>query len=182
MRIYTRSGDDGTTGLFGGARVGKADPRVAAYGGVDELNAVLGWARAAPLPPALDGVLARAQAGCFAVGAFLATAPGKDPGIEGVGDADVKAFEDAIDALEADLPPLKSFVLPGGCEAAARLHVARTVCRRAERGLVALAAREDVDAVHLRWLNRLSDLLFVQARWANHDAGHPDVPWQPRKE
>jgi cob(I)alamin adenosyltransferase len=181
MRIYTRTGDDGTTGLYGGARVSKAAERVEVYGTVDELNAALGWARAATLPPEVDRVLERAQEGCFRLGAFLAAAPGKDPGIARIGEGDVLAFEQAIDALEAGLAPLKTFVLPGGVEGAARLHLVRTVCRRAERALVGLAAREPVDPLHVRWLNRLSDLLFVQARATNRAAGVPDVPWHPSK-
>lgn len=181
MRIYTRTGDDGTTGLYGGGRVRKDAERVEVYGTVDELNAALGWARAAGLPPEVDRVLERAQEGCFRIGAFLAAAPGKDPGIARLGDADVLAFEQAIDALEQGLEPLKTFVLPGGVEGAARLHLARTVCRRAERALVGLAAREAVDPLQVRWLNRLSDLLFVQARAANRAAGVPDVPWHPPK-
>lgn len=178
MRIYTRGGDDGSTGLFGGARVSKADPRVEAYGGIDELNAVLGWVRAASPPEAIDDVLESAQHGCFQLGAWLACAPGADPGIAPVTDADVEAFERAIDALEAELEPLKNFILPGGTEAAARLHVARTVCRRAERALVALAGSQEEETPGVRWLNRLSDLLFVQARFANHAAGVPDTPWR----
>lgn len=181
MRIYTKTGDDGTTGLFGGLRVSKATDRVGAYGTVDELNAVLGWARAAGLPGELDRVLERVQEDCFRLGAFLATAPGKDPGIAHLTDADVALLERAIDRLEDDLAPLMTFVLPGGGEGAARLHVARTVCRRAERAVVDLAARESVDAVLVRWLNRLSDLLFVQARAANAAAGVPDVPWHPAR-
>lgn len=179
MRIYTKTGDDGTTGLFGGLRVSKATDRVDAYGTVDELNAVLGWTRAAGLPGELDRVLERVQEDCFRLGAFLATAPGKDPGIARLTDADVALLERAIDRIEDDLAPLKTFVLPGGGEGAARLHVARTVCRRAERAVVDLAARESVDAVLVRWLNRLSDLLFVQARAANVAAGVSDVPWHP---
>jgi len=178
MRIYTRSGDDGTTGLFGGARVSKADIRVAAYGGVDELNAVLGWVRAAGPGEAIDRVLEGAQHGCFQLGAWLACAPGKDPGIAAVGEAEVAALEAAIDALEVDLPALEQFILPGGAEVGARLHLARTVCRRAERGLVALANTGAADTPGLRWLNRLSDLLFVQARHANHGAGVAEAPWR----
>jgi len=181
MRIYTKTGDDGSTGLFGGSRVSKASERVEAYGTVDELNATLGWARAASLPPEVDGVLERAQEGCFRLGAFVATAPGKDPGIARLTEADVALFEQAIDRLEAGLKPLKTFILPGGAEGAARLHVARTVCRRAERLLVGLASRETLDPVFVRWLNRLGDLLFVQARAANAAAGCPDVPWEPRR-
>jgi cob(I)alamin adenosyltransferase len=180
MRIYTRTGDDGTTGLYGGARVSKASDRVDAYGLVDELNAVLGWTRAARPAPELDRPLERAQEGCFRVGAFLATAPGKDPGIARLSDDDVSWMEQTIDRLEADLEPLKTFILPGGSEPAARLHVARTVCRRAERAVVSLASREQLDPLFVRWLNRLSDLLFVMARWANSAAGEKDVPWEPR--
>lgn len=181
MRIYTRTGDDGTTGLYGGARVSKACDRVDAYGSVDELNAVLGWARAAGLPAEVERVLAHVQEDCFRLGAFLATVPGKDPGIPRMTEADVVRLEHAIDRLEADLPALTTFVLPGGSEGAARLHVARTVCRRAERVLVNLAAHEPLDGVHVRWMNRLSDLLFVQARAANAAAGVADVPWAPAR-
>ena len=180
MRIYTRGGDDGSTGLLGGARVSKADIRVEAYGEVDELNAVLGWARAAGLSRPIDDVLARAQDECFRLGSLLAAAPGSDPGVAPPGDAEIAAFEHAIDALDAELPALKHFVLPGGSEAAARLHIARTVCRRAERSVVALASVSDVPAEAIRWLNRLSDLLFMQARHANQGAGVPDVTWVPR--
>ena len=181
MKIYTRKGDDGSTALFGGGRVSKASPRVAAYGSVDELNAVLGWVRAAKPGEAIDEVLTVAQDACFRVGAELASNEGADPGVAQVSAEDATRFERAIDDLEADLPALRTFVLPGGCEAASRLHVARTVCRRAEREVVALAAHGVIvrpEVVH--WLNRLSDLLFVQARHANHEAGVADVPWNPK--
>ena len=128
----------------------------------------------------IDDVLARAQDECFRLGALLAAAPGSDPGVAPPGDAEIAAFEHAIDALDAELPALKHFVLPGGSEAAARLHIARTVCRRAERSVVALASVSDVPAEAIRWLNRLSDLLFMQARHANQGAGVPDVTWVPR--
>lgn len=188
-RIYTRGGDDGSTGLYGGARVSKADARVGAYGCIDELNAVLGWVLASGPPEQIAQVLETAQHGCFRLGAWLACAPGTDPGIAAVSDEEVAAFERAIDSLEEHLPALKTFILPGGTEAGARLHVARTVCRRAERRLIALAAgasldavdSERVDPVGIRWLNRLSDLLFVQARHANHAAGSPETPWLPEK-
>jgi cob(I)alamin adenosyltransferase len=180
MRIYTRGGDDGSTGLFGGARVSKADARVEAYGALDELNAVLGWVRAGGCSEHVDGVLDGAQDACFRLGAWLASVPGKDPGVAPLGREDVDGLEAAIDAMEIQLDPLKTFVLPGGCEVAARLHVARTVCRRAERRLVALAAEGPVEGAWIRWVNRLSDLLFVQARWVNRRAGVADVPWQPR--
>lgn len=181
MRIYTKTGDDGSTGLFGGTRVSKASERVECYGTVDELNATLGWARAASQPPEIERVLERAQEGCFRLGAFLATAPGKDPGIARLTETDVASFEQAIDRLEADLRPLKTFILPGGAETAARLHVARTICRRAERLVVALATRETLNPIFVHWLNRLGDLLFVQARAANAAAGIEDVPWEPRR-
>jgi cob(I)alamin adenosyltransferase len=178
MKIYTRTGDDGTTGLLGGRRVSKADLRVEAYGDVDEANAALGLARAVGLPAPLDVVLARAQSTLFQVGAALATPPDRDSGTAPVAASDVAALESAIDAIVASLAPLQSFILPGGAEGAARLHLARTVCRRAERAVVALASRETVDPLLVRYLNRLSDLLFVQARAANHAAGVADVPWK----
>ena len=181
MKIYTRTGDDGRTGLFGGTRVSKADPRVDAYGTVDEANAAVGLARAAPLDRDVDALLARVQRDLFAVGAALAAPAGGASGAPAVDDEDVAAMEAAIDAAEARVEPLRTFVLPGGCEAAARLHLARTVARRAERAVVALAAREPVARVLLRWLNRLSDLLFVLARDANRAAGVPDVPWEGRR-
>ena len=190
-RIYTRGGDDGSTGLYGGARVSKADARVGAYGCIDELNAVLGWVLASGPPEQIAQVLETAQHGCFRLGAWLACAPGTDPGIAALSDEEVAAFERAIDSLAEHLPPLKTFILPGGAETGARLHVARTVCRRAERRLIALATGTgadsgsvdpgSVDPVGIRWLNRFSDLLFVQARYANHAAGSPETPWLPEK-
>jgi len=181
MKIYTRTGDDGTTGLYGGVRVPKDDPRVEAYGTVDETNAALGLARAAGLPPEVEAVLATAQSTLFDVGAALATPSDRANAAATVGEDDVALLEGAIDVLEARLAPLQTFVLPGGTEAAARLHVARTVCRRAERLVVALARRAPVAPAIVRWLNRLSDLLFVQARYANHVAKVPDVPWVGRR-
>jgi cob(I)alamin adenosyltransferase len=181
MKIYTRTGDDGTTGLYGGARVSKADLRVDAYGGVDETNAAIGLARAAGLPPPVEAVLARVQVALFEVGSALATPAGRSSPAPTVGAEDIAELEVAIDGLEAGLSPLTTFVLPGGSEGACRLHLARTVCRRAERTVVALAAVESVDAAVVRYLNRLSDLLFVQARATNRGAGVADVPWAPRK-
>ncbi len=182
MRIYTRAGDDGSTSLFGGARVSKATLRVDAYGTVDELNAVLGWARAAAPESLSDPVLAQAQEACFRLGTFVATTPGKDPGIAPLEESDVARLEAAIDEAEEGLSELTSFILPGGIEVSARRHVARSVCRRAERALVALSSEDQIDMLLVRWLNRLSDLLFVLARRANHDAGVDDVPWTPRTE
>ncbi|MDA1194318.1 MAG: cob(I)yrinic acid a,c-diamide adenosyltransferase [Planctomycetota bacterium] len=182
MKIYTRGGDDGSTGLYGGGRVSKADLRVDAYGRVDELNALLGWVRAVKTTDNVDATLALAQDGCFRLGAWLASPAGKDPGVAPPTQEDVEMIEAAIDAMEAQLDPLKTFVLPGGCEAAARLHIARTVCRRAERQLVALHHTEAVEPVFVQWLNRLSDLLFVQARWENRRSGVPDEPWPPASD
>jgi cob(I)alamin adenosyltransferase len=155
---------------------------VSSYGAVDELNACLGAARAHGLHDDVDAVLARVQVDLFTLGAELATVPGKERniGIALLDDADVARLEGAIDASEASLEPLKSFVLPGGTVAAANLHVARTVCRRAEREVVALAATEPTRELLTVYLNRLSDLLFSLARRANQLAGVADVPWTPR--
>ncbi|MBX3275251.1 MAG: cob(I)yrinic acid a,c-diamide adenosyltransferase [Sandaracinaceae bacterium] len=179
MKIYTKQGDAGETGLFGGTRVSKASARVAAYGDVDELNSTLGVARAAGLDADVDALLASIQSELFELGAELAARPGKDVGLPPIGDAQVEALERAIDRAEEELAPLASFILPGGSLAAAHLHVARTVCRRAERAIVGLGegqARPEV----LRYVNRLSDLLFVLARLANHRRGVVDVPWRGR--
>lgn len=182
MKLYTKTGDTGETGLFGGARVSKASLRVTSYGAVDELNAALGVARAQGLPDDIDATLARIQTDLFTLGAELATVPGKESniGIPLLGDEDVTRLESAIDASEADLEPLRHFVLPGGSPAAAHLHIARTVCRRAEREVVALSTAEPVRNLLVVYLNRLSDLLFSLARRANQRAGVADVPWTPR--
>ncbi len=178
MKIYTKTGDGGETGLFGGARVSKADPRVEAYGDVDELNAQIGVARAGGLDDDMDELLSTVQAKLFDVGAELAQAPGsKASAMPHVNEADVAVLEEAIDRFEEELEPLKTFILPGGSPAAAWLHVGRTVTRRAERRVVALSAQTEVRVVIVHYLNRLSDLLFVLARVANHRAGVADVPW-----
>lgn len=184
MKIYTRTGDDGTTGLFGGSRVKKGSLRVEAYGTVDETNAAIGRARVSLSSDHrdIDEVLARVQSDLFTLGAELATVPGKEAQLKMtlLGDDDASRLERAIDAAEEGLPPLRSFVLPGGTAAAADLHLARCVARRAERLLVSLAEDEPVRAACLIYLNRLSDLLFTLARRANHLAGVPDVPWLAR--
>ena len=180
MKIYTRRGDDGSTGLQGGSRVSKSSLRVTAYGTVDELNAILGWARATELDPAMDTVLGTVQETCFRIGAWLSANAGQDPGVDPVTAEDVGRLESAIDDFEAGLEPLKNFVMPGGSEAAARLHIARTISRRAERKAVELSRDEALDSSLLAWLNRVSDLLFVLARAANRNAGVADVPWRPR--
>lgn len=181
-RIYTRTGDAGETGLFGGGRVAKSAPRVAAYGEVDELNAVIGWTLLRLGDDALAGRLREVQADLFALGAHLATPPdarsrGHLPPLPA---GRVVDFEAWIDEAEEELEPLRSFILPGGGEGGAALHLCRTVCRRAERAVVALAADEAVQPEVLVYLNRLSDLLFVLARLVNHRDGQPEPPWQPR--
>lgn len=187
MKIYTRTGDDGSTGLYGGDRVSKASPRVESYGTIDEANAAIGRARASLVGGAageIDGVLAEAQSDLFTLGAELACAPEKSDKLAlkmaVLGAADAERLERAIDAAESGLAPLQNFVLPGGTRAAADLHHARCVVRRAERLLVSLAHDEPVRAEAIVYLNRLSDLLFTLARRANHLEGVEDVPWRPR--
>jgi cob(I)alamin adenosyltransferase len=176
-RIYTRTGDDGTTGLIGGRRVSKDDLRIEAYGSVDELNSVVGLARSHALPGAVEEILARVQDDLFTIGARLAT-PGSSaagPGFAALTADSVVSLERAIDRCEAELPPLRQFVLPGGAPAGALLHMARTVARRAERGCVALARTDSVASEVLSYLNRLSDLLFVLARFVNLKSGIAEV-------
>ncbi len=181
MKIYTRTGDTGETGLFGGARVAKTDPRVEAYGTVDEANAAIGVARAAGVSVSADELLQTVQNELFAVGAELACAPGKESKqrLERVSDAATERLERAMDELEATLPPLKVFVLPGGSPGAAALHLARTIARRAERSVLTVSAESPLRPELIRYLNRLSDLLFVMARAENQRSGTPDVPWKP---
>jgi cob(I)alamin adenosyltransferase len=178
VKIYTRTGDAGETSLFDGSRVSKADSRVDAYGDVDELNAWLGLVRANRVDADLDEPLLRIQQDLFALGAQLADP--RDRIAERVRkaaltDADVERLEHLIDRLESELPPLRRFILAGGSPAGAALHVARTVCRRAERRMVALTPSPE--AVLVKYVNRLSDLLFVIARVVNHRAGLPEVEW-----
>jgi cob(I)alamin adenosyltransferase len=183
MKIYTKTGDKGDTGLFGGGRVPKDHPRVEAYGDVDELNAVLGWARSVEMMPRIDEVLAPIQRDLFSLGALLAT-----PQPEKVkqqlekarlDDKRIAELERAIDEGEAELEPLQAFILPGGTHKSAALHVARTVCRRAERRVIALREHPDITVppIVVIYLNRLSDLLFVLARVANRRAGAAEVQW-----
>ncbi len=181
MRIYTRTGDGGETGLFSGQRVPKDDPRVEAYGTVDELSSWIGAVRAEELDADLDRLLAQVQNHLFILGADLATPPGarRDERAPRIGDEHVQAIEKAIDGFDAELPPLRSFILPAGPRPAALLHVARATARRAERRVVALGRRAAVSPDGLRYLNRLSDLLFVLARVVAHRAGAGDVPWIP---
>jgi len=183
MKIYTKTGDTGETGLFGGGRVRKDSVRVDAYGEVDELNAVLGLARASRMPTELDALLHRLQDQLFTVGAVLATPVGTKASehIPRLKPEWVTDMEHAIDTFEAEMPPMTHFILPGGSPAAAALHFARTVCRRAERRVVAALREGEAQSEVVVFLNRLSDLLFVMARVANHRAGVPDVKWIPEK-
>ena len=183
MKIYTRTGDSGSTGLFGGGRVLKSHPRVEAYGDVDELNAAIGLARSVEQMPRIDEVLVPIQRDLFAIGALLAT-PDREKMRQHlakarVDEARVEELEQAIDDGDRELEPLRSFIVPGGTPKAATLHVARTVCRRAERRVVALSEMEETEipAVVVVYLNRLSDLLFTLARVANHRAGAGEVTW-----
>ena len=181
MKIYTKTGDAGATGLFGGGRVPKDDPRVEAYGDVDELNAVIGMARSIESLPRVDEVLVPIQRDLFAIGALLAT-PDRDKMALHLQKARIDAsrieeLERAIDDGESELEPLRSFILPGGSAKAAALHVARTVCRRAERRVVRLQHDVELPPLAIIYLNRLSDLLFTLARVANLRAGAGEVTW-----
>ena len=184
MKIYTKTGDAGTTGLFGGPRVAKNDPRICAYGSVDELNAVIGIARSTSLGEKLDSILSSVQHQLFSMGAELATPNPEEHGLKWSGHEHVEKMERWIDEMESSLKPLRNFILPGGTTQAAHLHLARTVCRRTEREIVGFSRDRSVsDASHIViFLNRLSDLLFVMARFANHQVGVVDVVWEsPRK-
>lgn len=179
MKIYTRTGDLGETGLFGGPRVGKDMARIEACGAIDELNATLGLARCEPLLETIDEVLRRVQGELFEVGAELATPDPVKHGTRTIDRRHLETMETEIDRFEEGLEPLDAFLLPGGVRAAARLHLARTVCRRAERRLVTLVRRseEEISLDLLAYLNRLSDLLFVLARAANAQAGQDEIRW-----
>ena len=181
LKIYTKTGDDGRTGLFGGGRVEKDHVRVEAYGDVDELNAVIGAARAVEMMPRVDEILAPIQRDLFAIGALLAT-PHPEKHKEQlekarISDKRIGQLEQAIDDGEEELEPLKAFIMPGGTPKASSLHVARTVCRRAERSVIHLQRSDDVPQIVIVYLNRLSDLLFVLARVANRRAGAGEVTW-----
>ena len=186
MKIYTRTGDDGDTALFGGSRVPKDHLRVAAYGAVDELNSIVGWAMTQLTAGPTSERLACIQHDLFTLGSDLATPPPQEgrrrPETPPLPVARIAEMEAWMDEADTELPELRRFVLPGGAPASAALHVARTVCRRTERVVVSLAAAEAVDAQLLSYLNRLSDLLFVFARLENARAGRDDVMWEhPQK-
>jgi cob(I)alamin adenosyltransferase len=184
-RIYTRGGDAGETRLAGGQRIGKDDPRIEAYGTVDELNAQTGSACVSAEEAGLDGlarILRRVQHELFNLGSILATQPADvHPRQPRVTDADVRRLEAEIDRMNEDLPALRSFVLPGGCRLNTDLHLCRTVCRRAERAVVALSRQGGVPAEAIRYLNRLSDAFFVWSRRASRELGAPEALWEPNE-
>ncbi len=179
MKIYTKTGDAGTTGLFGGPRVSKDDARICAYGSVDELNAILGTARSTGLSPKLDQMLDAVQHQLFSIGAELASPDPEQHKLKWDSNPHVAKLEDWIDSMEVALPPLRNFILPGGSPQAAHLHLARTICRRVEREIVRLGHDRRVsDVSHIViFLNRLSDMLFVMARYANFELGVADTTW-----
>ena len=181
MKLYTRTGDDGSTGLVGGPRVSKCDLRVAAYGEVDEANAAIGLVIACCSDDQIGARLREIQSELFVIGAELATPEGRAPNPK-IGDTHVTQLEHWIDEASAETPPLRYFVLPGGTFAAASLHLARTVCRRAERAVVTLSLHQSVRQTVVIYLNRLSDLLFALARLANVRTGVPEIPWTAPKE
>ena len=188
MKIYTRTGDQGTTGLYGGGRVAKDDLRIAALGAIDELNAALGVVSTAELPKSVKIIIDRLQNQLFQLGSEVATsadlAANSDSNSAGQRDkivlaaADVTELENNIDSCEKGLPPLQAFILPGGTPASAQLHFARAICRRAERDLVALSQQAPISETLLKYMNRTSDLLFVLARTANVAAGMPEIEWK----
>ena len=172
-KIYTRTGDDGSTGLGYGARVSKDSARVTAYGTVDEANSAIGIVLACEIPEPIRNVLVAVQHQLFDLGGELCI-----PGHAAIFDADIQALEDTLDRFNADLPPLKDFILPGGGMAAAQAHLARTICRRAEREVVTLSHHDAVRPEAIRYLNRLSDLLFVLCRVLARESGHGEVLWR----
>ncbi|HLR90286.1 MAG TPA: cob(I)yrinic acid a,c-diamide adenosyltransferase [Balneolaceae bacterium] len=182
MKIYTKKGDKGQTALFGGAKVGKEDIRLHAYGTTDELNSLLGMILAQNVSNTTRKILLTIQEELFVLGSDLATPLPKKGAIDRLQESQVKRLEILIDKLEHDLPPLTSFILPGGSPAGATLHFARTVCRRAERYTAGLMQKEEINEQTLIYLNRLSDLLFVLARFENQQAAIPETAWQPRKK
>lgn len=177
MKIYTKTGDAGETSLFSGERKKKSEDRIEAYGNVDELNSFLGFAIVLCQAPKLKEKLLTVQNDLFLIGSDLATPLDSSLKIKRISEDKSVTMESWIDQLDADLEPLKNFILPGGGELSARLHICRTLARRAERGVVRLGTNEQINAEVIRYLNRLSDFFFVAARWANHEEGQSDVIW-----
>jgi cob(I)alamin adenosyltransferase len=180
-KIYTKTGDDGTTGLFGGARLPKHHIRIDAYGTVDEFNSVIGWLMTFVKDPQTHELLLIIQSRLFTVGSNLASDPDKDMITPDLVDDDIEMIEKAIDKMQSVLPELKHFILPGGSQSVSAAHLARTVCRRAERKCVALAHESVIEPMILLYLNRLSDYFFVLARWLGQVEGVEEIKWVPRK-
>ena len=181
MKIYTKTGDSGTTALFGGKRVSKADLRIDTYGTIDELNSWIGIVRDQPVNEKRKNVLVEIQDRLFTVGSILATEPGNTKvKVPSLIESDISFLEKEIDAMDGELPAMKSFVLPGGHQSVSFCHVARTVCRRGERLTIALNSQEAVDSLVIKYLNRLSDYLFVLARKMAQELSVEDTPWKPR--
>jgi cob(I)alamin adenosyltransferase len=181
MKVYTKTGDEGTTALFGGQRLLKSALRIDAYGTIDELNSYLGWLRDQAVNGSRKEILIEIQDRLFTIGSILATAPGNTKvKIPSLGEGDVLFLEQEIDKMDEQLPPMKFFVLPGGHEAVSLGHVTRTVCRRAERLVIGLHEQSPVDAPVLKYLNRLSDYLFVLCRMMAHELRIEETPWKPR--
>lgn len=179
-RIYTKTGDDGTTGLFGGSRLPKNHVRIEAYGTVDELNSFIGWLVTFVRDDETLHLLQLIQSRLFTVGSNLASDPDKEMITPDLTDDDISMVEKSIDQMQAELPELKHFILPGGSQAISAAHLARTVCRRAERRCVALAYESKVDSIIILFLNRLSDYFFVLARWIGYREGVDEIKWAPR--
>jgi cob(I)alamin adenosyltransferase len=183
MKIYTKTGDDGTTSLLGGKRVSKSELRINTYGTVDELNAYLGLLRDQEVNKSRKDVLVEIQNNLFTIGAMLATDPAyKQPKIPTLSDDDVVFLEKEMDSMDQDLPTLRFFVLPGGHQSVSTAHIVRTVCRRAERLTIALNAHEKVDPVAIKYLNRLSDYFFVLSRKIAQELGSEEIAWKPDKD
>ena len=181
MKIYTKTGDKGTTALFGGKRVSKADLRIETYGTIDELNSYIGLVRDQEVNAKRKNVLVEIQDRLFTIGSILATEPGNTKvKVPALVEADITFLEKEIDAMDSQLPPMKSFVLPGGHQSVSFCHVARTVCRRSERLVIALDAQEKVDVLIVQYLNRLSDYLFMLSRKMTAELGAEETPWKPR--
>ena len=179
MKIYTKTGDEGTTALFGGKRVSKADDRINAYGTVDELNSWMGLVRDQEVNRSRGSVLIEIQNALFVVGAMLAAEPGNTKlKVPTLTEEHIALLEQEIDAMDATLPPMRQFILPGGHPSVSYCHIARTVCRRAERLVIALREHEDLNLILVKYLNRLSDFLFVLARKMSHDLGVTETPWK----
>ena len=180
MKIYTKKGDDGSTSLFGGQKVSKSASRIESYGTVDELNSLLGVVRSYEISPLVDEWLNTVQHQLFILGADLATPQNNSTRINRISQEEIDFLENRIDNMDEELPPLKNFILPGGTPAAASIHHARTVCRRAERLTVACAKEVELSELTVKYLNRLSDFLFMLGRYENFKSGKEDTPWIPR--